>query len=117
MEKISYFTRLLTEKKQEILKTRMEKRNNQMQAGHTAGDDDVDQANELVYRNTELEIISRESNQIKQIEKALDKIRKGTFGLCEICHMDIEENRQLANPVTCFCFSCQEELEEKRKKL
>lgn len=40
------------------------------------------------------------------IRKALDKIRRGTYGKCEKCKKSIELNRLLAMPTAALCLSC-----------
>jgi sigma-B regulation protein RsbU (phosphoserine phosphatase) len=38
-----------------------------------------------------------------EVDAALSRIDKGSFGLCEICHDPIERDRLLADPLTRFC--------------
>ncbi|MBC7074126.1 TraR/DksA C4-type zinc finger protein [Candidatus Parcubacteria bacterium] len=44
--------------------------------------------------------------QLKEINRALEKIEKGTFGICEKCKGEIEIERLKANPLTAFCQKC-----------
>lgn len=40
------------------------------------------------------------------IRKALDKLRRGTYGKCEKCKKQIEMGRLLAMPTAAICLSC-----------
>lgn len=46
------------------------------------------------------------------IKKALQNIRKGTYGKCERCGGVIEEARLKAIPTTTFCLSCSKKLKK-----
>jgi sigma-B regulation protein RsbU (phosphoserine phosphatase) len=38
-----------------------------------------------------------------EVDSALERMDKGTYGLCEVCHEDIETDRLMADPLTRFC--------------
>jgi sigma-B regulation protein RsbU (phosphoserine phosphatase) len=40
---------------------------------------------------------------IDEVDEALQRIERGTFGLCETCHDPIETDRLIADPLTRFC--------------
>jgi DnaK suppressor protein len=44
--------------------------------------------------------------QLTEIEHALDKIEKGTYGLCDTCGEPIAPDRLQALPQTSYCLSC-----------
>ena len=44
--------------------------------------------------------------KLKEVEKALEKITKGKYGICEKCGEEIEEKKLKANPATRFCSKC-----------
>lgn len=43
--------------------------------------------------------------KLKQVEEALERIEKGTFGKCRVCHGPIEEARLHANPAAETCIA------------
>lgn len=43
------------------------------------------------------------SQLLDQVDKALDRIDRGTFGICEECHESIEDDRLLKDPLVRFC--------------
>jgi DnaK suppressor protein len=44
--------------------------------------------------------------RLKDIEEALDKIKKGTYGQCEKCQKDIQLKRLKAIPEARLCLEC-----------
>ncbi len=40
---------------------------------------------------------------ISEVDAALDRMDRGTFGLCEVCHEPIEADRLIADPLARFC--------------
>jgi DnaK suppressor protein len=46
---------------------------------------------------------------ISRIDKALDKIKSGTYGICEICGKDIGYERLKALPFVDLCIDCKRE--------
>lgn len=46
---------------------------------------------------------------LHEVEKALAKIEKGDYGVCELCRQPIEAGRLKAAPSATSCVNCQEE--------
>ena len=42
-------------------------------------------------------------NLLKEVNSALERIDKGTYGICEVCHDPIEEDRLLVDPLVKVC--------------
>ncbi len=40
---------------------------------------------------------------LREVDSALARMTKGTYGICEECHLSIEEDRLLADPLVCYC--------------
>ena len=53
-----------------------------------------------------------ESRELGQIERALQRLKQGTYGLCEGCHAKIPVGRLNALPYTTLCIECQREMEK-----
>lgn len=51
-----------------------------------------------------------------EIEKALDKIKKGTYGICENCKKPIDAARLSAKPAAIYCMKCEKSLESVKGK-
>ena len=52
-----------------------------------------------------------EARELSQIERALTRIRQGTYGLCEHCQTKIPVARLNALPYSTTCVKCQREME------
>lgn len=53
-------------------------------------------------------------NDLKEIETALKKIKKGTYGICENCKNPIDVRRLEAKPQAVYCVRCEGELEKRK---
>jgi RNA polymerase-binding transcription factor DksA len=54
----------------------------------------------------------RESEEIEEIDLALDRIAKGTYGICQLCAKRIPIKRLTVLPATRFCRKCAKEYEQ-----
>jgi DnaK suppressor protein len=70
-----------------------------------AGTDEFD-------RDFALSILSSDQNALYEIDAALERIRRGTYGVCEISGQPIEAERLAAIPWTRYSAVAQRELEE-----
>ena len=53
-----------------------------------------------------------DSRELSQIERALLKLKQGTYGHCEGCQEKIPVGRLNALPYTTLCIACQREMEQ-----
>lgn len=53
----------------------------------------------------------KQSVEIPEIQRAIDRIHDGTYGICQGCQNDIPVGRLKVRPETRFCVSCQKERE------
>jgi len=49
---------------------------------------------------------------LRDINNALDRIKKGTYGICKYCKKEIGEKRLLARPVANTCITCKTRLQK-----
>lgn len=52
-----------------------------------------------------------ESRELAQIERALKRLKAGTYGKCEVCSLTIPVARLNALPFSTLCVKCQREME------
>lgn len=70
----------------------------------TATDKDIDSAddNEVADKMEELEentgIVKQLETQLQEVDAALERIKAGTYGVCEVSGEEIEKERLEANP-------------------
>lgn len=98
----------LASRRKELLGT-IEEQMGGMQVAGTG--DDIDFA--AVSMNSELtsQLAEHESRELKQIERAMHRLREGQYGICEVCEKKIPIDRLNALPYTGVCVGCQRELE------
>ncbi|MCK5884592.1 MAG: TraR/DksA family transcriptional regulator [Bacteriovoracaceae bacterium] len=71
----------------------------------------VDEASINLQTQQNIRFKNRENFYVKKVNKALDKMKRGTFGLCEECDGEISFERLVARPVAEMCIGCKEESE------
>ena len=80
-------------------------------SGHERIPDENDQATAIVEKDIELMFKDRDRIRLRQLQNALSRIEKGSFGICEECRSAIPERRLELNPVASFCIECQDRAE------
>jgi RNA polymerase-binding transcription factor DksA len=74
--------------------------------------DEIDSAQDLQERENILNWMSRNSNLKKEVTIALDKIKKGTYGICEISGEAIDPERLAFIPWARYTTKAQSEVEK-----
>lgn len=72
----------------------------------------ADEGTDDFGRTVSLEVSSKEVEVIKQIDHALEKIEKGTYGICDISGKEIPKKRLEAIPYASMTIEAQQELEK-----
>ncbi|MBL7684567.1 MAG: RNA polymerase-binding protein DksA, partial [Deltaproteobacteria bacterium] len=105
------FQEILLERKKELLRNAEATRDRGMALDPDDLPDEVDLASSEADQSMHLILRDRERVLVKKIEKALQKIEAGDYGVCESCGEDIGLKRLEARPVTDLCIQCKEEQE------
>jgi DnaK suppressor protein len=77
--------------------------------------DSCDLASEENVRETSTMLSERERLKVAQIDDALRRIASLKYGLCEMCGLDVTEERLNAMPFTRLCCDCQQERKREAK--
>jgi DnaK suppressor protein len=72
----------------------------------------ADEGTDDFGKTISIEVSSQEYNILKQIERALEKIEDGTYGICDISGKDISKERLEAVPYATMTVEAQEMLEK-----
>jgi DnaK suppressor protein len=72
----------------------------------------VDQAGDERDRELSLLLTGRDKEKLQAINEALEKIREGSYGVCEECGDKIGPGRLKVMPLAKYCVSCQSKLEK-----
>ncbi len=103
-EQLEQLKEQLTEQR-ETLAERLAQQNPNVDFGDDvdAGDEEADEAEAFA---TVLGISQVEKEHLLDVEHALDKIRKGTYGKCEHCGAAISHEVLAVEPASRLCKSC-----------
>lgn len=71
-------------------------------------DDECAEANRNLARHLILTNLDRERRTLQEIDVALQRMKAGRYGQCEICGTSIPDARLRALPWTRFCVHCAE---------
>lgn len=103
----------LTEMKTDVAKNVEDKKN--LDLLEPDGGDSIDQATRSLDKEILFELSDNERQILRDIEAALRKIDKNTYGLCEHCKKRIEKKRIKALPSARYCITCQSGTERTRR--
>lgn len=70
------------------------------------GDKEDENAEEVNAFSTNLTLERTLESTLRDVEKALDKMKKGTYGICKYCNKEIDEKRLMARPSSGSCVEC-----------
>jgi DnaK suppressor protein len=76
------------------------------------GDKPDENAQEINDYSTNIQTEKVLEKSLEDIDKALERIKKGTYGVCKYCGNQIAEKRLLARPTASSCISCKTELQD-----
>lgn len=114
-KELKRFKDILLQRKNELLKSAQATRETGMVFDPDDLPDEVDLASSEADQSMNLLLRDRERTLVKKIDKALLKIEKGEYGICESCGEEIGLKRLEARPVTDLCIRCKEEQERLEK--
>jgi DnaK suppressor protein len=102
----------LNEMKTDIAKNVADKKNLDMLEPEVG--DSIDQATQSLDKEILFELSDNERKMLRDIESALRKMEKNTYGICEHCKDLIEKKRIKALPSARYCMACQSGSEKNR---
>jgi DnaK suppressor protein len=113
-EQLEYFLKLLLQKKAELAGA-ADETIEEMTRLEENFPDMTDRASLETDRSFELRIRDRERKLLHKIDKAIERIQNGTYGICEACGEEIGFKRLEARPVTTLCIDCKAKQEREEK--
>ena len=75
--------------------------------------DRSDLAADFIGRDRRSALLSIESDMLRQVEEALLRLDKGTYGRCQECGKSVDPERLKALPYAELCMQCQRSAAEK----
>ncbi len=121
-EKLKFFKDLLLEKRKDVLKRIEHLREVAVESNYPQSSGDhsgysfhmADQGTDAMEREKAFLFLSREEKYLQQIDRSLQAIELGEYGICRVCGKEIDEERLKAVPTTRICVPCK--LAESRRK-
>jgi DnaK suppressor protein len=74
--------------------------------------DSADAAFETGSDEMASQLAELDARELHQIERALARLKQGTYGMCEVCQAKIPVARLNALPYTSLCIDCQRDMEK-----
>lgn len=74
--------------------------------------DELDLAVSESNRDFQLRLADRERRLLRKIQRALQRMQNGEYGVCESCGNPISFPRLMARPVASQCIDCKTEMEQ-----
>ncbi|MBQ3839785.1 MAG: TraR/DksA family transcriptional regulator [Fibrobacter sp.] len=120
---LKFFEEMLLEKRRQLVtaQSETEKSNAFQGQKHQSGDggdsDSADSATDYNALETTFSLAAREGKYLVYLEEALQRIKKGTFGVCKVCQQLIPKARLMAVPTATKCVNCKEETKKKEQEI
>ncbi len=115
-ENLLKFKELLLKEKERIVEKSKEVVSEDLIEQNNKPADEADISSSTFDQALTIRLLSRDANLLKKIEKTLNKIEYGVFGICEVCGENIDLKRLKTRLVADLCIKCKED-QEKREKM
>lgn len=93
------------------LRKRLGRELNNLRADKSFTGDEADRAFNTGSEEVNSQLAQLESRELFQIERAIQRLKQGTYGVCEGCSKKIPVARLNALPFSTTCIACQREME------
>jgi len=103
-------SRLLNQKElllQAVKKTMDENRQSDSRMSFELVHDNPDRSVDELLKHVSAHVLGSKADELEVIENALQKIREGSYGACEVCGAHIPPERLQACPEAVCCIDCQ----------
>lgn len=102
------FRNKLEEKRRELLNLVRAARTSESEHGDRDLPDLGDRATDAFNREVSYSVRINERDLVRRIDKALQRIENGKYGVCVSCDESIQKARLTAVPWALYCIKCQE---------
>ena len=76
--------------------------------------DAIDEVQHAAERELAIRNLDRQTQMLRNVRAALQRIAEGTYGICLRCEEEISPKRLNAVPWTPYCITCQEYMDKRR---
>ncbi len=110
------FEKLLIEKRERLIRNATNTLESEMTLDSADLPDEMDLASSEYLQSFQFRLRGRERTFLAKIEGAINKIKDGSFGVCDECGEPISAKRLEARPETTKCIKCKEEQEREESQ-
>ncbi len=114
-KELNRFKKLLEDRKREVLRDARRTLSEEAAVDTDDLPDEIDLASSEYHQSMVFRLRDREKFLLEKIDRALDRIKAGSYGICEQCDDPIQVQRLEARPVTTLCLKCKEEQEKEER--
>lgn len=76
------------------------------------GSKDDENAAEVADYEVRLSLETNLEKSLRDVNKSLDRLKKGDYGICKYCKNTIEEKRLMVRPHSSACMSCKKAIKQ-----
>lgn len=87
----------------------------QQAEGSGAGNHLADDATDIAEQERDLALIGGLQERMREVERALERLEGGTYGVCERCGQTIPAERLEVRPFATLCVDCQSQVDRQRR--
>ncbi len=99
--------RMLTRLRDELYVRVKELRREQEEESAPPAADSIEQARATAEVETHASLIERAEQKLKLFDEAIERVQRGTYGVCADCRDEIALERLQAVPFALYCVNCQ----------
>lgn len=110
------FSRLLITRLNQLVPRETEARSLLNEQVMTSPGDDADASVLDESADYFLKLANDSQNEIQAVREALDRIQRGTYGICEECDQTVAIERLRRMPTARYCIDCQSALERSSRR-
>ena len=111
-KQMEVYKKRLTDRKREVTEAYNKNKTYGRLTEDEGTQDLADKASSAYTKEFLYSLSNTDREALQLVDEALQRIRKGTFGVCVECHDDLNRKRLEAVPWASHCISCQEKVEK-----
>lgn len=113
---IQEFEAILLARKQNLLEILNARNSNIKELNSSSIKDDSDLVSAHMQGQIDSLMMEKHMQELQEVEKSLQKVQDGIYGICEMCDEEIDEGRLRIKPHARFCINCREVFEKSQAK-
>lgn len=109
---LARFRKVLLKEREEIIGEVKQIHESSKEMGQDGIQDIADEAANIYHRQVLLSLSENDRIRLQEVDEALDRIKSGTYGICEECGEPIGLKRLEVRPIAKYCVPCKTNFEK-----